>query len=224
MLQAIIFDFDGVIADTEPLHYRAFHDVLEGIGLPLPQSIYYAKYMGLSDRAMLRAALADAQRPDNPDLLEKLLRDKGDLYMAMIMDGQPLLPGVADFVDAAVRRWPVAICSGARHREIIAILSANDLVDRFGVIVSADDVRTSKPDPAGFLITLEQLRQKMPALVADHCLVFEDSNAGIQAARAAGMKVIAIQSRHGTVDASEATARIPDLASIDPSALHEMFD
>lgn len=223
MRAAIILDFDGVVADTEPLHFRAFRRVLKHVSIPLGETEYYSKYMGLSDRAMLQAVIAGAGRTGKIDL-EELLRVKGDLFMEMIGAGHALLPGVEAFVRRVARRWSLAICSGARRCEIETILTCNGMLEYFPVIVSTEDVSTSKPDPAGFVLTLERLREKGGELVPRRCIVIEDSLPGIAAARAAGMRVLAVQTRHGASELTSADAAVADLTSVDDSILRAMID
>ena len=223
MHDAIIFDFDGVIADTEPLHYRSFRRVLEGVSIPLPESAYYEKYMGLSDRVMLETVLADTGRKDRIDL-DALFDAKCKLYMESIGDGHDLLPGVEAFVRRVARRWSVAICSGARRCEIDAILSANGLLEYFPVVVSTEDVRTSKPDPEGFIEVLRRLNADGRGLAPGRCIVIEDSLPGIAAARAAGMRVLAVQTRQGPSDLASADASVPDLTGVDDEALRDLIN
>ncbi|MFQ5423179.1 MAG: HAD family hydrolase [Phycisphaerae bacterium] len=217
--QAIIFDFDGVIANTEPLHFEAFRRVLAGVPIALGKSVYAEKYMGLSDRVMLRTVLADSGRSGAEPQLETLLRHKQAAYLAMIAGGHPLLPGVEHLIRCVTRDRLLAICSGARRVEIDTILAPHGLLTHFPVIVSADDVTTSKPDPAGFLLTLNRLRQARGNLTADACLVIEDSVPGLTAARAAGMRTLAVRPRRGPADPLPADATVPDLTHVDDALL-----
>lgn len=223
MQAAIILDFDGVIADTEPLHYKSFRRVLEAGSIPLPESVYYEKYMGLSDRVMLETVLADAGRTDGVEL-STLLEAKCDLYMESIRGGHDLLPGVEAFVRRVAGAWRVAICSGARRCEIDAILSANGLLKFFPIIVSTEDVRNSKPDPEGFLETLRRLRAEGGGLEPGQCLVIEDSLPGIAAARAARMRVLAVQTRHDSSELASADASVPNLTGVDDKLLRALID
>ena len=190
MVDAVIFDFDGVIADTEPLHYRAFREVLRGRGIDLSQAEYFAKYVGLNDATLLRRILEDRGLPLSD--ADALRAQKDAAYEQLIAQGLELLPGVREFVENASVRRLLAICSGARRSEIQAILRQHELERYFSAVVSTEDVPISKPDPAGFLRALELLRERLPSLRAEQCVVVEDSLLGIQAARSAGMHVLAV--------------------------------
>ena len=190
MFDAVIFDFDGVIADTEPLHYQAFREVLAAHGVDLSETDYFAKYVGLNDATFIRRIFEDRRKP-LPDPQEIRSRKDAD-YESLIARGLPLLPGVRSFVETAARSVPLAICSGARRSEIISLLRQHELEQFFSAIVATEDVPISKPDPAGFLRALELLRKQKTDLTADRCLVIEDSLLGIRAARAAGMPVLAV--------------------------------
>lgn len=219
MVRAIIFDFDGVIVDTEPLHYRAFSAVLQEMSIPLAENDYFNKYLGLNDRALLGAILDDAGRTLTTPERNRLLDNKNRTYFAAIAHGMPRRPGVDAFVARVARRWPLAVCSGARRVEIETILRQANLLDHFHAIVSADDVAASKPDPTGFLTTLEMLHARIPDLQAHQCLVIEDSPHGITAARAAGMRTLAVRASSPAPPISGADDTVPDLSSVDDGRL-----
>jgi beta-phosphoglucomutase len=219
MIRAVIFDFDGVIADTEPLHCDALQRVLGGAGIRLSRDDYFAKYMGLTDRALLHRLCADLRRPLDEAEAERLLKAKDKDYLATITKGIEPLPGVREFVSRAVERWPLAICSGALRVEIETILRGAGLLGCFKFIVSSDDVATSKPDPTGFLQTLALLRRTMPDLAAGECLVVEDSVHGVTAAKAAGMRVLAVLSQSSAERLSRADAIVPDLRAVSEEML-----
>lgn len=184
----MVFDFDGVIADTEPLHYEAFARVLTGHARVPSREEYFRKYVGLNDRAFIRAVLNGTRVSEQQHA--ELLAAKNADYMTRIARGLPLLDGVAEFVQKARQRYPLAICSGARRVEIETILRGAALLDAFREIVSADDVTASKPDPAGFRMAIRRLGAHLPGLEASQCLAIEDSALGVAAARGAGMKVL----------------------------------
>jgi HAD superfamily hydrolase (TIGR01509 family) len=219
MIRAVIFDFDGVIADTEPLHCDALQRVLRGAGIHLSKADYFTKYIGLTDRALLYRLCADLQQPLDEAEAEQLLKSKDQSYLAMITKGIEPLPGVREFVARAVERWPLAICSGALRVEIETILRGTGLLGLFKIIVSSDEVATSKPDPTGFLHTLGLLRRVIPDLAAGDCLVVEDSVHGMTAAKAAGMPVLAVLSQCSAESLSRADAVVPDLRAVTEAML-----
>lgn len=211
MLKAIIFDFDGVVTNSEPLHFRAFIMVLAGLSIEITEEQYFADYAGLNDHEIFVRIFRDVGLPPTPEIIRRLNDMKDRTYERIISGGLPLLPGVEAFINRTSQRWPLSICSGARRAEITTILRHAELLDRFPIIVTADDVEASKPDPAGYLLTLDQLRTKMPSLKAEECLVIEDSLYGIQAAKAAGMKVLGVQTHHTAEELHETDASVQDL-------------
>lgn len=194
-LKAAIFDFDGVIVDSEPLHFRLFQRLLAEQGVPLTREDYDAIYLGMDDRECFTEALArhgkNAALPRVPEMINR----KSELLMAKIAEKPPVLPGAVDFVRALAKMVPVAICSGALRREIDAMLRHADIRSCFAGIVSAEDVSRGKPDPQGFIKALALLnRGRAPSafITAASCLVIEDSLAGIEGAKSAGMKCLAV--------------------------------
>ncbi len=223
-LQAIIFDFDGVIADTEPLHYAALrHVLLAEFGITLTTTEYYADYLGYDDRGCFKAALSAHQRPVTSGLIDELVRKKGGAYMEALGTDLKLFPGVPDLIWEAARGYRLAIASGALRHEIELILTQAGLRKAFSHITSAEDVSQGKPSPEPFLQAMAGLNaipSHRPLHPAD-CLVIEDSLPGIRGARAAGMKVLAVANTHNIQDLHEADSvasslelvRISELAS-----------
>jgi HAD superfamily hydrolase (TIGR01509 family) len=214
MLRAIIFDCDGVIADTEPLHYRAFCTALADI-VPVPsESEYFLRYVGLTDAAYVKTLFEEAGRPLEQERLGELVRAKKGLYRGMIERGLPLLPGVEEFIRRAARRWTLGICSGALREEIEYLLQPRGLLPLFSALVSAESVPASKPDPTGFRLACHLLAEKLPGLQPGECLAIEDSRHGVTAAKAAGMKVLAVGSHAQSWKPSPADITVPDLTKI----------
>ncbi|HVP13722.1 MAG TPA: HAD family phosphatase [Phycisphaerae bacterium] len=178
MIRAIIFDCDGVIADTEPLHYQAFNSVLAERDIRLSQTQYFQKYVGLNDPAVIRSIFADLRLPLDDQRTGRLLEAKNAAYLARIARGIEPLPGVTAFVARASERWPLALCSGARRVEIETILRHAGLSRYFPIIVSSDDVTISKPDPAGFLRTLELLQQRATSSLQARGLAVSPASSG----------------------------------------------
>ena len=191
MLKAIIFDFDGVLADTEPIHFMMFQRVLDEEGLPLSQHDYYDKYVGLDDKGCFRAVLSAHGRPASPGTTQRLVERKAAILLEHLKTHLMIFPGVVEFVTTAATRRRLAIVSGALRHEIEYALEAAGIRKSFEHITAAEDVRNGKPDPEGFLHALRYLDQK-EAVRAAECLVIEDTIAGIQAAKAAGMRCLAV--------------------------------
>lgn len=213
-MRAIIFDFDGVIADTEPLHFAALQRVLADIGITLTETAYYADYLGFDDRGCFMAALQTNQRPITPQLLKDLMTRKATAYLAAVKQRLVIFPGVRELVHEAADRYRLAIASGALRPEIELILEEAGIRKQFRQITSAEDVSRGKPAPDPFLHALEGLNRAEGngALQAKDCLVIEDSLPGIRAARSAGMKVLAVANTHTVQDLGEADAITHSLA------------
>jgi len=181
---AIIFDMDGVIVDSEPLHERAFREVLEEIGFGQNHGIDFPAYYGKSDLIVWRDFIG-RHRP--PQSLEELLARKEEKFTALLQKEKPIFKGVLELLEKLSPRYPLALASGSRHSTINVVLAMRDLRCFFRVIVSSEDVVHGKPAPDIFLRTAELL-----AVAPNDCCVIEDSAAGVDAGLAAGMTVIAI--------------------------------
>ncbi|MGH7180908.1 MAG: HAD family hydrolase [Nitrospiraceae bacterium] len=205
-LTAIIFDFDGVIADTEPLHFAGFRQTLAEIGINLTESDYYANYLGYDDRGCFITALTEHRQPFDPAALTQLMQRKAHVYLESVKDHLVIFPGVCEFVREAAAVYPLAIASGALRHEIEVILDQAGLRKEFLHITSAEDVTKGKPDPQPFLQTLTALNRQCrdQAITAGSCLVIEDSIPGIRSAKTAGMKVLAVTNTHTIHDLHEA--------------------
>ena len=220
-LRAIIFDFDGVIADTEPLHFAALRQVLASIDISLTETEYYTDYLGFDDRGCFLAALQSHQRQASLALLGELMDRKAHAYLSAVKEHLAIFPGVRELVHDATTRYPLAIASGALRNEIELILEEAGLRKAFLHITSAEDVTRGKPAPEPFLHAMAALNRQLaqPALTPDDCLVIEDSLPGIRAARAAGMKVLAVANTHTVQDLGEADAITDSLANTSISDL-----
>ncbi len=224
-LAAIIFDFDGVIANTEPLHFSSFRHTLAEIGIELTESDYYAHYLGYDDRGCFIAALTAHQHHTDPTTLTQLMQRKAHTYLDSVRDHHVIFPGVSEFVRESAAAYPLAIASGALRHEIEVILEHAGLRKEFLHITSAEDVTRGKPDPQPFLQALNGLHRQRPehAITAGSCLVIEDSIPGIRGAKTAGMKVLAVANTHEVQDLHEAHAVVPNLLRICLNDLREQL-
>ncbi|HSL05307.1 MAG TPA: HAD family phosphatase [Nitrospiraceae bacterium] len=220
-LTAIIFDFDGVIADTEPLHFASFRQTLAETGISLTESDYYTNYLGYDDRDCFIAALTAHQGPSDHAVLSQLMQRKAHAYLESVHNHLVIFPGVHEFVREAAAAFPLAIASGALRHEIEVILEQAGLRKEFLHITSAEDVTRGKPDPQPFLYALAALNRQRPAqaITAGSCLVIEDSIPGIRAAKTAGMKVLAVANTHTIQDLHEAHVVTQSLAQVRLSEL-----
>jgi HAD superfamily hydrolase (TIGR01509 family) len=219
-LRAIIFDFDGIIANTEPLHFAGLRKTLAEIGIELTESAYYADYLGYDDRGCFIAALTASGHPIDPPTLARLMERKARAYLESVKDHLTIFPGIPEFVREAAALFPLAIASGALRHEIEYILEQIGLRREFTHITSAEDVTRGKPDPQPFLHALEGLRRRRdPLLSSGSCLVIEDSLPGIRGAKAAGMRVLAVSNTHTIQDLHEADATVATVTGIDLAEL-----
>jgi HAD superfamily hydrolase (TIGR01509 family) len=222
VLKAIIFDFDGVLADTEPLHFRMFRQVLHEEGLPLSEQDYYQKYVGLDDRGCFQAVLVAHGRPALPETVRRLVERKAALMLELIKVTPVVYRGIEDFVKGAAGRYRLAIVSGALRHEIELILQSAGLRSSFEHITAAEDIRNGKPDPEGYLYALQALNRRA-AVQASDCLVIEDTVAGIQAAHAAGMRCLAVSTTYPADQLAGAEAVASTLKGYDLEALARRF-
>ena len=222
-LSAIIFDFDGVIADTEPLHFAGFRQTLAEIGIGLTESDYYANYLGYDDRGCFLAALTAHQRPIDLATITILMQRKAQAYLESVKGHLVIFPGVREFVQEAAATYPLAIASGALRYEIEFILEQAGLRKEFLHITGAEDVTKGKPDPEPFLHALDALNRQDPkqTIAPGSCLVIEDSIPGLRGAKTAGMKVLAVANTHTIQDLHEAHAITPSLTQVRLSKLRE---
>jgi beta-phosphoglucomutase len=183
-VRAVIFDFNGTVSHDEPILFAIFRDLFAEYGRPLAEKTYYDELAGLSDPEIVRTWLG----PDHPAVGEVIER-RIARYRELVADGSSVPREVRDAVRHAAERVPVAIVSGAARAEIEPVLEAAGLAGSVRVVVAAEDVAAGKPDPAGYLRALELLDH---GLEAANVLVFEDTEAGIAAAKAAGMHCIAV--------------------------------
>jgi beta-phosphoglucomutase len=218
MLHAVIFDFDGVLADSEPLHYEAFRRVLAGEGIELDRGDYYEKYLGFDDAGAFRAVLGDQRQPADDDRIEALVQAKLEVF-PQVLDGRNVLfPGAADCVARLAAHVPLAIASGALSHDIELILGGTGLLARFPVIVGADHTERSKPDPEPYAraLALLQSRGLVPAgrEAAARTVAIEDSRWGLQSARGAGLKTIAVSTSYPPDALTDADLVVDGLADV----------
>ena len=192
MASGILFDFNGVIVDDEPQHCDALIATLAEYGYPLDRETYYRDYLGFDDRECFRFTFArDGETVEESRLLEAIERKNGHYERAIRAD-MHLVPGAADFVEAAaLDGHQLAIVSGALRREIALVLKLAGLTPHFAEIVAAEDVSACKPDPQGFNRAREAL-----GVAATRCVVIEDSLPGLAAARAAGLRCVMLSTSH----------------------------
>lgn len=224
-MDALIFDFDGVVVDSEPIHLVGFQQVLRGVGVEMTHDDYFGKYLGFDDRDCFAAALRDHGRQVIDAQIAEMTAAKTILVQKVITESIEALDGaVALIASAAEAGLPLAICSGALRKEIELASESIGVRQHFLRIVSADDVQHGKPDPEGYRMAIAQLIEATGNPIQPaKCVVVEDSPAGIDAAHAAGMKVLGVTTSY-PADAIAAADRIVDsLAQVTVDSLAELI-
>lgn len=221
-MKAAIFDFDGVIADSEPLHFRALRDALRAEGVAITEEEYYTSYLAYDDRGALRLALEQHGIVPSRERVETLAVRKEECFAEVLRD-VVFFPGVPELVRALAGRVPVGIASGARRPEIEAILEAGGLRDAFSAIVGVEDVSRTKPDPEPYLTAMSRLAERAPGLRPAECVVFEDSIPGILAGKAAGMTVVAVTNSYPAHKLGVADRVVADFAGHNGETLLSLF-
>ncbi len=230
MIQAIFFDFNGVIIDDESLQMAAYQDVLREQGIELTESDYYGA-LGMDDKTFVRAAFERGKRTLTDDILKTMLDDKGVRHRKLIENELPLFPGVVTFLKATSRYYSLGLVSMALQADIQYVLERARLLSMFSVIVSAEDVQVCKPAPDCYQIALDHLNEqrrteRCKPLLASDCLVIEDSPPGIGSGRQAGMRTLGITNTVSEEQLRSAGAEVvtASLADWTVAAVHHVFD
>lgn len=224
MLEAIIFDCDGVIADTEPLHLAIFQKVLEEEGILLTEEQYYGQYLALDDRGCFTRAFAENEKSLSEAKLTDLIKRKAAYVEPVMKSDLRLFAGAGEFIRQAAESYPMAVASGALRHEIELILRHGNLRDSFSVIISAEDVANSKPHPEPFLKALSLLNESRAEVIEPtNCLVIEDSIHGIRAAHLAGMLCLAVTNSYSSEHLSEADMIVETLENLSMDEVRILF-
>jgi len=222
MLRAVIFDFDGVIADSEFLHYKALNKVFNLHGVHVPRDIHWDKYLGYTDLENIQAVSDDYKMNLSPVQVRELALQKAAFFKELVHEETAILDGVETLIET-LRRHHIrrAICSGAIRSDIEQMLAGSDFVDAFEVIITAEDVEKGKPDPQGYLLALRELNrdEKDPILPAE-CVVIEDSHWGLAAADAAGMHPVAVTNTYPEEQLRDKAERV--IARLDELSIEDL--
>lgn len=222
MLRAVIFDFNGIIVDDEPIHFELFQKVFAEEGIGLTQQAYYARYLGFDDRGAFSFGYREHKRPLDDAKLAELIERKARYYQEAIRNHVAIFPGVKKLVGDLAESLPLAVASGALRNEIETILTTAGLIGHFKAIVSAEDVERGKPEPDIFLKALALLNNANgSAILANECVVIEDSKEGIKGARRAGMKCLAVTNSHEPELLGEAHGIVKSLTEVTLASLSE---
>ena len=230
MIQAIFFDFNGVIINDERIHLKAYREILQAEGVELTDEDYFAS-LGMDDLAFTRAAFARASRTVDDETARAIIDREHAMHRSLIEKEVPLAPGVVTFIKEAARELQLGIVSMAELSEITHVLDPLNLVPSFSVIVSAEPGLNHKPAPDCYLRALDSLNDKRRGdrqlpLLARECLVIEDAPPGVEAGRAAGMRTLAVTNTvaGSPLRAAGADVVTPNLADWNLDAVHHLFD
>jgi beta-phosphoglucomutase len=224
-VDALIFDFDGVVVDSEPIHLACFRRVLAGAGIALSREDYYSKYLGYDDRDCFLAVAREHGITLEKSRLETMIAAKTTLVQQELSRSTKPLPGAVELIrSASAERLPVAVCSGALRREIELASKAIGVLECFTVIISAEDTTAGKPDPQGFRLTIQRLSAACGhAIRPARCVAVEDSPAGIQAAQTAGLKVLAVANSYPPDRLQSAQRVVSSLAEVTLAGLESLL-
>jgi beta-phosphoglucomutase len=220
VIQAVVFDFDGVIANSEPLHFRAFREVLAQAGIALTERDYYDRYLGYDDVGAFQAIAADAGTPIGEAGIAALVARKAVVLESLEQGGSVLFAGARDAIHRMAAAFPIAIASGARREEILRVLEQESLARLFGAVVGAEDTPLSKPAPDPYLMAVARLAEECgEALDPRRCVAIEDSRWGLESARAAGLYGVAITHSYPAGELTTADLIIDHLDRFTPGLL-----
>ena len=226
MVGAVIFDFDGVITDSEILHLRCFNKVLAQFGFEIEKTDYYKNYLGLSDFELFTLLIEKGEIKLADKTIEDLIAEKNQIYEKIAVTEGKTIEGVHDFIKLlAANNIPMAIYSGSLLSEIMLILEQANLHTFFSIVVSAEDVKKGKPDPEGFLIALQRLNDKLsPAVSADQCIVIEDSHWGLESTATAGMHTVAVTNSYSEDELRLAEKTVDNLSELTIDYLNKLCE
>jgi beta-phosphoglucomutase len=238
-INAVIFDFNGILVDDEPVHFTLFSEILANEGVTLSENDYRERYLGYDDRKCFETVLLDSQKSADTEHIDRLIIQKARRYVQVASEGLRFFPAAGETLRTMAARWPVAICSGALRAEIEYSLKLLNRLDHVVVIISAEDTTKCKPDPEGYQLALAALRnhvgdgkvgmntrtKKLTNLAPMNCLVVEDSLAGIVSAKSAGMWAVGVPNTYTTEQLLEAGADdvILGLGNLTPQWIDRRF-
>jgi beta-phosphoglucomutase len=207
MIKAILFDFNGVIIDDEPLQMKAYQEIMGKEGIALTEEDYYS-CLGMDDKTFVAEAYRRADKEPETNKVLELTLAKTAKWREMIADELPIFPGMVDFIKKMAKDFALGIVSMAKREEIEFALEQADLREYFSIIISAEDVKNCKPDSECYIkgfnaLDSFRIKQRHLPMVHGECLVIEDSPPGIVSAKNARLKTLGVTN---TVSAEELRA------------------
>lgn len=176
---ALLFDFDGVLADSEPVHHSAWNQTLKPLGIQLDWDDYRKHFVGISDEIALRDRLGIREGG------EALVARKVELFRQGLATAQPFLPDTIKMLQEVCRSYRLAVVSSSYRSEVEPPLVRGGIRPLFQMLICGDDVKNFKPSPEPYLLAAERMAARRP-------LVIEDSEAGVASGRAAGFEVLQV--------------------------------
>jgi beta-phosphoglucomutase-like phosphatase (HAD superfamily) len=223
MVQAIVLDFDGVVVNSEPLHLRAFQEVLAVEGQALSAQEYYNVYVGLDDVGMFRAFAEHRGLPSDAPWVRQMVTSKAVRMQALLAEGSPLFAGAADRIRELAAVVPVAIASGALRHEILQVLDGAGLTSAFSVIVAAGETPRGKPAPDPYARAVDLLGREMArAMNPSQVVAVEDTIQGLASARDAGLRTVAVTTTYPPETLAEADAVVSSLREVSMELLERV--
>jgi len=228
LLRALIFDFDGIIVDSEPIILKLTQEMAAAEGWQVSEDEYYRDYLALDDRTIVEHLYSTHGRPIDPRRLKQLVDEKTRKYEQIIKNGLPTMPGAVEFVRQASEIYPLAIASGSMRSEIEYLLGKLELRGNFQVLATADDCARSKPDPEVYLKAFARLAE-IPQFQTDplhpaECLAIEDAPGGVAAAHAAGLKCLALAHSRSLDELRHADWLFEGFGDVDLKAVARTFN
>jgi beta-phosphoglucomutase len=222
-LQAIVFDFDGVIANSEPLHLKAFQQALTPEGIELSSAEYYARYLGFDDVGLFEALAKDRGLAMTSIRVTTLVARKGERMQEMLRSGTVLFPGATEFIREAAAAVPIAIASGALRHEIDEVIDAAGVSDLFATIVAAGDTPQSKPSPDPYRLALDRLRVASGRDIDPRrSVAIEDSKWGLESAHGAGLRLVGVTNSYPGHELTGAELVVDSLKTLTLPALDRL--
>ena len=210
-MKIIIFDFDGVILDSENSHFIAFNEGLKKLNINISEDEYYSKYISLDDRGVITNVVNDKNISVTNEEIDMIIKNKNDYFESRLIDNSKLFPGVEELIIQLSKNFVLSIGSGANRSEIIKTLKNNNIYDYFEIIVSADEVNNPKPNPETYNRVLDNINTDFNI---NEIIVIEDSPGGIEAAKSAGLKCIAITNTFDNKELGKADIRVSNYEDI----------
>lgn len=217
---AVVFDFDGVLANTEPLHLRVYQMLAAEHGFSFTTDEYYSRYLGFDDVGVFEALSRDKGLRVDGDRMTALIERKTVLFQSLVGESPVLFPGTAACLRAMRAACPIAIASGALSHEIALILASAGLDGIVPIIVAAGDTARGKPAPDPYHLAMERLSAAFGRhLRPEASVAIEDSRWGLESARDAGMLTVALTTSYAASELGQPDLVLSDIAEATPARL-----